>query len=125
MKKYFTVGDIILTVSLLLLSFISIAWTGRFYEGVKHVVVEVDGKRILELPLDRNDVRDVQGPLGKTVINIQNGAVFISESACHNKICINMGRIRNVGEVIVCVPNRVFVTIKGNGGDKSLDGVTR
>ena len=125
MKKYFTTGDIILTFTLLLLSFVSMAWTGRFYEGGKHVVVEVDGKRILELPLDRNDVRDVQGPLGKTVINVQNGAVFINESACHNKICLNMGRIRYAGEVIVCIPNRVFVTIKGNGGGKSLDGVTR
>lgn len=125
MKKYFTLGDIILTVSLLLLSFISMAWTGKFYEGGKHVVVEVDGKRILELPLDRDDVREVQGPLGKTVINIKDKSVFVSESACHNKICINMGRIHNPGEVIVCVPNRVFVTIKGNGGDNSLDGVTR
>ena len=125
MKKYFTSGDIILTVSLLLLSFGSMAWTGRFYEGGKHVVVEVDGKRVLELPLDRDDVREVTGSLGKTVINIKDKEVFINKSACENKICIGMGHIHYAGEVIVCVPNRVFVTIKGNGGDESLDGVTR
>ena len=88
-------------------------------------MVEVDGKRILEIPLDQNDVRAVNGPLGQTVVHIENSSVYISESACHNKTCIKMGHIHLIGEVLICIPNRVVVTIKGNGDKNTLDGVTR
>lgn len=125
MRKYFTTCDIVLIISLLFVSLLGTAWAGRLYGGEKHVVVEVDGKRVLELPLDQNDVRAVKGHLGETVIHIENNGVYISESACHNKICIKMGRIHLIGEVLICIPNRIVVTIKGNGDKNTLDGVTR
>ena len=54
MLRYYRRGDIILTVLLLFLSVVSFAGIKVLPSAGKHVVVEVDGRRVLELPLDRD-----------------------------------------------------------------------
>lgn len=125
MKRFFTRGDIILIAILLLLSVGSLsALHGSGFAG-NHAIVEVNGKRVLELPLDRDERTTVDGPLGKTTIAVHDGTVEIADSPCPRGLCKHMGHIRCVGEVLVCVPNRVFVTITGNkGGENKFDGVS-
>ena len=65
----------------------------------------------------------VQGPLGETIVHIENGKVWIEDSPCREKICIKMGRIERTGEQLICVPNRVVVELEGERGD--VDGVSR
>lgn len=110
---------------LLALSLVSLgAIRGAGLTG-NHAVVEVNGKRVLELPLDREARTTVDGPLGKSTIAVHDGAVEIAGSPCPRGLCMHMGHIRYVGEVLVCVPNRVFVTITGDrGGEKTFDGVS-
>jgi hypothetical protein len=125
MRRFFTRGDIILIIILLLLSVGSLgALRGDGFAG-NHAVVEVNGKRTLELPLDRDTMTTVDGPLGKTTISVHDGSVEITDSPCPRGLCKHMGHIRCVGEVLVCVPNRVFVTIIGDrGGENKFDGVS-
>lgn len=115
----------VLVISLLLVSVASIAGVRNLYSGGRHAVVEVDGKHALELSLDIDVRETVRGPLGETVIAIENGYAGIEESACPHKYCVRMGRIRHMGEVIICVPNRVMVTIRGGSEEDSFDGVTQ
>jgi len=98
---------------------------GSRYAGEKHVVVEVSGELVMELSLDSDVTRTVRGPLGDTVIKIENGTVRVIDSACPNDLCIKMGSISSAGDAVVCVPNRVFVTIRGGSSDEQLDGVTK
>ncbi len=123
--KYCRKGDVVLVISLLLVSIGSIAGVRNLYSGGRHAVVEVDGKHTLELSLDKNVTETVRGPLGETVIVIENGYAEIEESACPHKYCVRMGRISHMGEVIICVPNRVMVTIRGGSEEDSFDGVTQ
>ena len=122
--KYFTKGDILLVVVLVFLSVASVAGVRNLYNGGKHVVVEVDGRHVLELPLDTDVIETVEGPFGKTVIVIENGTARITDSPCPHRYCIRMGNISFRGEIVVCVPNRVLLKISGGNENESFDGVT-
>ena len=123
--KYVTKGDILLIVVLSVLSVASIAGVRTLYHRGKHVVVEVDGRRVMELSLDTDVTKTVNGPLGETVIRIENGTARIIQSPCPHHYCIRMGRISYRGEIAVCVPNRVFVSISGGNEEDVFDGVTQ
>ncbi|MFC1650981.1 NusG domain II-containing protein [Candidatus Latescibacterota bacterium] len=125
MFKYFTKGDIILVTILAVLSLASVAGMRNIYGGGKHVVVEVDSRHALELLLDSDVTESVTGPLGETVVSIENGTARIIESPCPHKYCIRMGKISRRAEIIVCVPNHVFMTIRGGTEEQPLDGVTQ
>jgi hypothetical protein len=125
MGKYFTKGDIILIAVLAVISVVSIAGMNRMYNGGKHVVVEVDNRLVLELLLDSDVTESVRGPLGETVISIENGTARIVDSPCPHKYCVRMGGISRRSEIVVCVPNRIFMTIRGGVEEKPMDGVTQ
>ena len=64
----------------------------------------------------------VHGPLGETIVEINDGTVRVLSSPCPMKICMKMGTRSHAGEIIVCVPNQVIIIIEGHG--KKLDGIT-
>lgn len=124
-RQYYTRGDVILVLVLSFAAIVSFAGVHVISGGGKHVVVEVDGRRVLELSLDRNVTTSVIGPLGETVIEVENGRVHVTDSPCLDGYCKRMGYISRRGEVIVCAPNHVMVFIRGGSEKDSLDGVTQ
>jgi hypothetical protein len=123
--RFVTAGDLLIIMVLLTCSAAVFAFGRDSYAGARHVVVAVSGKNVLELPLEANAVRTVAGPVGNTTVEIENGRVRVLDSDCPNHTCIQMGAIDHPGEVIVCVPNQVMVTIRGSGSDREFDGVTQ
>lgn len=73
--------------------------------------------------LDKQEVIGVPGPLGTTTVVIRDGAAWIEDSPCREKICIKMGKVKRPGEQAVCLPNRVIIEVEGSR--KSIDAVTR
>jgi hypothetical protein len=116
-----TGGDKFLIVALLALSLGSIAVVGRLVEKGSVALVEVDGKEICRLDLAIEGHRVVQGPLGGTVVQVRDGRIRVTESACPHKLCVRMGWAKRAGDLIVCVPNRVVVRVEGEG---AVDAVT-
>ncbi len=49
--------------------------------------------------------------LDGNIISIKNGTVFMKEADCKHQICVKHKKIENAGESIICLPNRVVVTI--------------
>jgi hypothetical protein len=123
--RYFTRGDIVLIAGLLIVSAASVVGIRQHGFNSRHAVVEVEGKRVLELSLDRDVTTTVTVPLGETVIVVEDGMVRIENSPCPLHYCIRMGRIRYKGEIIACLPNRVLITIKGGNKKDTFDGVTQ
>ncbi|GBE30865.1 hypothetical protein BMS3Bbin04_01903 [bacterium BMS3Bbin04] len=87
-------------------------------------IVLVDGKAEAVLPLDEPVEIRVQGPIGETLVRVQDNGVEIVESACPHKICVRMGRITMQGQLLICVPNHVVVRIDGGEEGSGVDGVT-
>ncbi|MBQ8296986.1 MAG: NusG domain II-containing protein [Ruminococcus sp.] len=55
---------------------------------------------------------------GSTVFEISDGKIRIKESVCPDKICERTGFIGSAGQSIICVPERISVTVT-SGSDKS------
>jgi hypothetical protein len=87
------------------------------------VKIEVNGKPAYLLPLDKDRVVSVEGPEGKTIVEIRDRKVRIKESPCRNKICIRQGWIRS--GAVICLPNRVVVTVGDRDGRRGMvDAIT-
>ncbi len=87
------------------------------------VYVDADEERFI-YPLSEDREIDVEGPLGKTHIVIKNERVHVDASPCRDKICIAMGHAQFTGDWIACLPNRVFVRVRGDEEDRRVDGQT-
>jgi len=77
-------------------------------------------ERCLVVPLADTTLA-LAGPLGETEITIEDGKVWVSSAPCPNKLCMRQGKIAKPGESIICLPNRLVITIQGA---KQPDAVT-
>jgi hypothetical protein len=51
------------------------------------------------------------------LIKIEDGAIAFFESDCPDQVCVHSGFLRRPGQWAACLPNRVLVTILGDGDD--------
>jgi hypothetical protein len=125
LTKYLTKGDIVLIIIFSFISLFGFVGIKNLFHTGRHLVVQVEGRRILELSLNIDSVQKVKGPLGETTIMVKDNKAWIYNSPCPDHLCMKMGKISRKGEIVVCVPNRVILTITGSGESNSLDGVTQ
>ena len=120
-----TFPDKVLIGVLLVLSIVSfLAINILKTEGT--VVVIEQGYRVLgRYPLKHDREIAVVGPLGKTHVEIKNGQVCIVDSPCPQKVCVRMGQIHRVGDIVVCAPNQVLVRIEGKRDQTAPDAISR
>lgn len=113
-------GDwLVLTIGILLVVGLSL----RLAQGGGEAQVRIDGAEESWIyPLDADVEVEVLGPLGETHVHIHDGAVYVSESPCNQKICIAAGSISSPGTFIACLPNQVLVRIEGVE-QEGLDGL--
>ena len=87
--------------------------------------VTVDGELYGVYPLDKDiDILIPGANGGSNRLVIRNGEADIVEATCPDKICVHERKIRNRGETLVCLPNRVVVEIRG-AGENGIDSVAR
>lgn len=95
-----------------------IAAAGFFINYLNHrqpaalAKVKVNGQVVSSYDLNQDLETTIQGYGGGTNhLVIQNGALWIDEATCPDKVCIHQGKITMNREVVSCLPNRVIVTI--------------
>ena len=120
-------GDkiIFIIVILSLLVGIIVKEMGISNTSTKFVVIMADGKVYEKIPLIPNlkpSTIMVKSKEGYLYVEIDNGKVHVLDSTCPDKLCIKQGWISNVGETIVCLPNRITISIVG--GNESVDSVS-
>ena len=87
------------------------------------VIIKMNNKPVYLLPLDKDRIVSVDGPLGKSTVEIKNNRVRIVDSPCPNRLCVHQGWIEK--GIIVCLPNRVTVSIDSGGKKEgATDAVT-
>ena len=75
--------------------------------------------------LSTNREIHVQGPLGDTLIIIEDGKAHIHDSACPTKSCTQQRPIFSARGWIACLPNQVLLTIVGESSEAmEVDDVT-
>jgi hypothetical protein len=68
-----------------------------------------------QVPLSRAQVYRVPGALGISEIEVRAGQIRFNSSPCLGQQCVHSGWAKRGGEFIACVPNRVSVTVLGQG----------
>jgi len=122
--KSTTIADKILLSILLLLSFSGIIFVKKVLPAGQTVQIEANSSLVYVLPIDKDRTVSVEGPEGRTVVEIKNHRLRVTESPCHNKLCIKQGWIES--GAIVCLPNKVVVTIGDHEDEinKIVDAIT-
>ena len=110
-------ADIILFICLILiggaLSYLAFSGSSTGDLVVVKVNGEIYGK--YSLSKDRTITVNRNGHMNK--ITIKGGKVQVSKSSCKNQICVRQGSISTTHQSIVCIPNRVVVSIEGKDGE--------
>jgi hypothetical protein len=86
------------------------------------VVVKSDGVTVQQRSLEITGTFTIKSKEGQLTFIVQDKKVKVTESTCKDKLCIKQGWISRTGESIVCLPNRITITI--TGGDESVDTTT-
>jgi hypothetical protein len=82
-------------------------------------VTSAEGEAVYALSEDQ-EIR-VAGPLGETVIRIEDGMVRVIESPCRDKLCVLAGELSEPGDWTACLPNGVMVRVSGSSVDGEVD----
>lgn len=120
----FTKADKILIVALVILSLASYPLVKYFAKTGSSLEIEVMGEEYMVVPLDIDREIVVPGRLGDSMISIENGTARFISSPCPHKMCINIGPVKDAGEMAACVPNGVLIRVLGKG-DIKTDFITR
>lgn len=72
-------------------------------------------------PLNENGEHTFTTDYGTNVIQIQDDRVKMLSSTCPNQDCVHVGDIHGSSEMIVCLPNQVYVGIVDEAADNNLD----
>jgi hypothetical protein len=113
-QQHLTFADKVLIGCLIVVSLASYPLARRMTKGGDTVQIEVNGAVYMVVSLHTNQTLSVSGPLGNTIVVVQDGEVFVTESPCRAKICIRTGHISHNGQLVVCVPNKVVVRVTGD-----------
>ena len=117
-------GEILLAGTVLLAAlFCGLGWQLLHREPGAWAVVEVEGRETARYPLAEDRTVVIEGyDGGRNMLVIEEGSAHVTNVSCPDRLCEKQGRISATGEAIVCLPNRVVVTVRGGAGE-AFDGL--
>jgi hypothetical protein len=90
--------------------------------GQKTAHIYINGELYSEIALNGvNSPYLLALPCGNTIY-VENGAVSVVETDCPDLLCVKQGSIERKGHPIVCLPNKLLISIETAG---DIDGVSR
>lgn len=125
MNKLIKKADIILIVLLLLIC-AALLIPKQFDKTPVKAVVYKDGKVVKEI--DLSSVKEPYdfdlGSTPKAVLKVENGSICYSYADCHDKLCINSGKLSKPGDTAACLPSKTLVVIEGEKSSDEPDVIT-
>ena len=89
------------------------------------VQVKVDGKVVFTRSLSDNGTYPIKG-IGENILVIKDGVAWIKEADCPDKLCVKQGKVKNVGQSLICLPNKVVVEVISDSEDsQAVDAVVK
>ena len=87
-------------------------------------VVRVDGEVVDSIPLSQERRQTtVDTKYGSNTLVVENGSIRVEDADCSGKDCTRFAPISKSGQVIICLPHHLSVTV--SGGDEAPDAVVR
>lgn len=110
MKK----GDklIILIIALIALIIFAITMRTAYDADNKVASITVDQKPYMTLPMNTDTTVAIINEYGSNTIEIKDGSVKVISADCPDKICVHTKAAQKVGDIIVCLPHRIIITVE-------------
>jgi len=89
---------------------------------LKQIVIEVDGAYYDTIDLEKEQLFQIKFPENRYIeLAIKDGEVWVNDETviCPRKICVQTGKIKAVGQSIVCLPNKTVIYITSQGDNSS------
>ena len=119
-RKSITKGDIILIVSLILVCVMLFAFSLGKTDSLR-AEIYVDGEKAHSIALS-----EVEESYTLTEnycqLLVEKDGVSFAFSDCEDQLCVRRGKLKNQGDTMACVPEKVVVILKSDGKEK-IDGV--
>ena len=127
--KVLTKGDKYLMVFIVIISLISLIYVknSAFNYKEKYISIQIDGEEVKKIIFDKKLVGKtipIKTEYGYNLIEIGDGRVRVIEADCPDKLDVKQGYISKTGEVIVCLPNRLVIEIKGVSDERDIDYIS-
>lgn len=111
-------GDIRIIAAIFILVVASFIYTTMrgMDSSTRHVVITQNQEVLYNIKIDDTyaDVLHIDDGDKHNEIRFKNGEVWIESANCQNQVCVFERPISKVGEVIVCLPHKLIVEIKGS-----------
>jgi len=91
------------------------AYTALFAKSGAHIAeIKQNGQLIRTIDLDSepDGTFTVMNGEGWNVVCVENGEIFVKEASCPDKICVNHGPLHSEFLPIVCLPNKLEISLK-------------
>ena len=110
----------IMLISILVISLISwlVVWGITANNKNRKAVIIHDDEVIMELDLSVDkEIELYELENGKTleyrmIIIVKDNKIWVEENECPNHDCIKEGKKSKVGDVIICLPNKIIIRIE-------------
>lgn len=125
MNRRFGKNDVIF-ISLLVLFCIGVClavYKGGTVEG-SSITITVDGKEYGTYSLWEEQTITVGAGDTINIIEIKDGEAFMVEASCPDQLCVDQNEISYDKESIICLPNKVVITVTSDV-ESDLDGIVR
>lgn len=76
-----------------------------------YALVTVNGREWGKYPLDRDAETVISTEYGENRLVIKDGVASVTEADCPDRLCVRQHSVKNGGEAIVCLPNKMTVRI--------------
>ncbi|MBR6676592.1 MAG: NusG domain II-containing protein [Clostridia bacterium] len=88
----------------------------------EYALVTVNGEEVAIYPLSDDREEIIETKNGKNILVIRDGKADVTDASCPDGLCVRQRAVDKTGETIVCLPNKVTVTIVGGETDVDLAG---
>lgn len=124
-RRLFKKADFVLLVFLVLITAASWIWLAAAETTGAKVTIKQDGELYgtYQLSEDR-EITVTDENDGENVVIIKDGSVIMKSASCHNQVCVNHAAISKTGESIICLPNKVIVSIENENGGDEYDAIS-
>ena len=113
--------DIIVIASFLVLAVAVLVVINLTKNEGAYAEAVIDGDVVGKYPLAVDGVYSLNG--GTNTLTVKDGVAYMSFSDCPDHTCEIAGKVKHVGQTIVCLPNHLTITIIGESDD-SVDFVS-
>lgn len=112
MKKLFGKADILIIISVLILSLLLFI-PNLFNSNNLIATVYVDGETVEEINLNEVENTYTFSPKDGTEITVEKNRICFSVACCKDELCMKSGWLGKKGQTAACLPERVVISIKG------------